>query len=184
MPRRHPIRAAFTLVELMIVIAIIGVLASVAIPAFMKYIRKARTTEGVQNVRKLYESGKAYLLEESQGRGSIVALDKQFPDSEPLTPAATCCGEPSDKCTPVPSDWDTPTWNSLRFAMDDPHWYRYEFVSTGTAGAGVNSRFTARALGDLDCDTIEATFEMIGVWSDISRDVLGSASFFRYREIE
>ena len=89
--RRHPISAAFTLIELMIVIAIVGILASVAVPAFMKYIRKARTTEGVQNVRKLYEAGKTYLLEESQGRGSIVALDKQFPDSEALTPAATCC---------------------------------------------------------------------------------------------
>ena len=46
--------AGFTLVELMIVVAIIGVLAAIAIPAFSRYVRKARTAEAVGTLANLW----------------------------------------------------------------------------------------------------------------------------------
>jgi len=50
----------FTLIEMMIVVAIIGVLASAAIPAFVRYMRNARNVEGVHNVSKMADSSRAY----------------------------------------------------------------------------------------------------------------------------
>ena len=46
--------SGFTLVELMIVVAIIGVLAAIAIPAFSRYVRKARTAEAVGTLANLW----------------------------------------------------------------------------------------------------------------------------------
>src|SRR5258706_6999610 len=75
----------FTLIELMIVVAIIGILAAVAIPAFMKYIRRSKTTEATMNIRKLFDSSVSYYeAEHSDKTGTILA--KQFPNEVAKTP--------------------------------------------------------------------------------------------------
>src|SRR6476659_6167534 len=91
----------FTLIELMIVVAIIGILAAVAIPAFMKYIRRSKTTEATMNIRKLYDSSVSYYEgEHATITGTIVA--KQFPVTAATTPALTaCCAAVGGKCAPA-----------------------------------------------------------------------------------
>ena len=58
--------SAFTarlhLIEAMIVVAILGTLAAVAIPAFMRYMRKSKTTEAMQGIKKIYDGARTYYL--------------------------------------------------------------------------------------------------------------------------
>lgn len=55
----------FTLIELMIVVAIIGILASIAVPNFMKFQARARTSEVKANLKVYYTAMKAYFAEKA-----------------------------------------------------------------------------------------------------------------------
>ena len=121
------IARGFTLIELMIVVAIIGILAAVAIPAFMKYIRRSKTTEAAMNIRKMYDSTVTYFeAEHATSTGDIVA--RQFPDANAWTPSGTACAEPGQKFAPATHlpDWSTATWQALNFSLDDPFYYAYQ----------------------------------------------------------
>jgi type IV pilus assembly protein PilA len=59
----------FTLIELMIVVAIIGILAAIAIPAYQDYTIRAQVSEGLN----LSGGAKAAVTEYFQDRGSMPA---------------------------------------------------------------------------------------------------------------
>ena len=63
----------FTLIELMIVVAIIGILAAVAIPAYQDYIVRARVTEGLS----LSTAGKTAISEYFSSQGTIPTNNTQ-----------------------------------------------------------------------------------------------------------
>ena len=61
----------FTLIELMIVVAIIGILAAIAIPQFMSYTCKAKTSEAKENLGSLRTMQEAYKAENDNYADSI-----------------------------------------------------------------------------------------------------------------
>ncbi len=53
----------FTLIELMIVVAIIGILAAIAIPNFLRYQQKARQAEAKANLGAIFTAEASYHAE-------------------------------------------------------------------------------------------------------------------------
>jgi prepilin-type N-terminal cleavage/methylation domain-containing protein len=70
-------RSAFSLIELMIVVAIIGFLAMISVPSFTKFLAKAKRSEAYMNLSSLYAAQRAYWAEHGtystvlNGQGSI-----------------------------------------------------------------------------------------------------------------
>jgi|WetSurMetagenome_2_1015567.scaffolds.fasta_scaffold113932_2 type IV pilus assembly protein PilA len=65
----------FTLIELLIVIAIIGILAAIALPAYMDYAKKARLTEVTNTVAAVKTGIVAYCSEAAGGPAVLTAAD-------------------------------------------------------------------------------------------------------------
>jgi prepilin-type N-terminal cleavage/methylation domain-containing protein len=63
---RHQ-RAGFTLVEIMIVVAIIGLLAAIAIPNFVKARNTAQTNACINNLRQIDSAMQQWALETGAG---------------------------------------------------------------------------------------------------------------------
>ncbi|MEY2428339.1 MAG: type pilus assembly protein PilA [Verrucomicrobiota bacterium] len=68
-------KGAFTLVEIMIVVAIIGLLASIAIPNFVKARNTAQTQACITNLRQIEGAINAWALENKKQDNDTVTLD-------------------------------------------------------------------------------------------------------------
>src|SRR5262245_15679775 len=96
--RAKPAREAlgFTLVELMMVVAIIGILAAIALPAFSKYVKKSRTAEATLVLGKMWMGAVAY-YEADHADSATIVVPKQFPGDS--SSSGMVCSWPPPTCS-------------------------------------------------------------------------------------
>ena len=169
----------FTLVELMIVVAIIGVLAALAIYGVRRYLATAKSSEAKNTIGAI-------------NRGAIAAYERESVSSEALTEGSTSTTTTHSLCatsTSVPDattkiqgvkyqpntaanqDYNAGTaqtgWPCLKFSMSDPQYYQYTYTK-GANGTNLGQQGTiitvpgtgwqSGAVGDLDGDTVLSAF--------------------------
>ena len=125
-------KKGFTLIELMLAVTILGLLASLAIPAYARFVRRSKTSEAVVNVRRMFDGAvTCYQMDSVTREGEGQA--PRFPLSVGPTPGVNACCTPEglSRC-PANADLFTDfSWNKLNFSISDPHYYWYTFESSG-----------------------------------------------------
>ena len=82
----------FTLIELMIVVAIIGILAAVAIPNFLRYQAKSKQSEARVLLSGIYTSQIAYFAEQNTYGASEAVIGFSPASTPKMYDAAACAG--------------------------------------------------------------------------------------------
>jgi type IV pilus assembly protein PilA len=163
-------RAAFTLIELMIVVAIVGILAVLAIYSVRKYIANAKTTEA-RNVLGRLADAAVIEFEHEKMAGPVLALQSSSQLSRALCKSASqsvpavLASISGRKYQSSIDDWNVDgAGNSgfacLHFTIDAPQYYMYSYRASGSSQPG--NSFIVMANGDLNADGIASTFSLMG----------------------
>jgi type IV pilus assembly protein PilA len=202
----------FTLIELMIVVAILGILAAIAVPALTKYMRRTKTAEARVNLAKMFDGAVAFFSTEHVDRGDVdaIGVGANISDLAPhrcpfrngegvgqtqagVTPslAVNCALGPGARCIPGSAaaggypltEWgNNALWDGMGFQMEQAHFFHYNFLANNAATGYGQCQFTSVAFADLDDDSLFSTYERTGAADE--NGVNAAAGLYIDREVE
>jgi prepilin-type N-terminal cleavage/methylation domain-containing protein len=178
---RPTARSGFTLIELMIVVAILGVLASIAIPVFRTAVLRSKTGEATANLSVMFKGTAAYYNGEraTQGQDGVIKLGCTIGDVGPV---------PTDPNAGKQKFVAVPEFRAIGFNIADYVYFSYGLFSAtvnDTCEGAANSAevYTLYANGDLDGDNATSNFEL-AVGSDADNQLYHSRGLYIENELE
>jgi prepilin-type N-terminal cleavage/methylation domain-containing protein len=176
-------RAGFTLIELMIVVAILGILAAIALPAMSVYIRRSKSVEATEQIKQLFNQAATYYVRERVDTGITAAHQ-----------VGCTVGSADNGVVPGagkhPGNFAAAPFQGFGLNPGTSYtYYRYELENRDSAAGRCNTPastspvYLIRARGDLDEDDVSSLFEL-ATGSNADNELFHARSFFVENETD